>query len=179
MEGEAATEGDHSSLMRTNMAWRTRQTMQATSSVRVLAPKAPSTAPTAPTPSQPTGEEAVIDDVGAGETHDESYHKFREEMGIAAPTEAAPRCWGFSTERFEAVRAHLAAGGDERYICRVGQLWPILGCMLEDVGYTCEVRYAERGGEAETVEPEPDDKDHSRVQTSGANSKRTLLAGKM
>ena len=101
----------------------------------------------------------------------ESFHRLREETRIAAPTEAEPRCSDFSTERFDAVWVCLAAGGDEQYISK-----RILGHMLEDVGCTCEVKHAERGGEAETVEPEPDDEDHSLMQTSGANMKRTSRA---
>ena len=83
--------GDEAAMMQKGAPWRKR-THEDTTSTRLTTSVRRLTPPSRPTSSTTLGETATEEDVmGAGETHDETYHRLRCSMGVAEGGEQAPR----------------------------------------------------------------------------------------
>ena len=125
-------------------------------------------------PSQPAGsaatvgemEEEDLDDIGAGDTHDEGYHRMRCSMRVAEQREPHPRCSGFSARGLEKVHECLQSG--ERHFLNLR----IFGHLLEDVGVH-ESATEERADETRATKEEGEDANF--MQTTGATRRRTPI----
>ena len=100
----------------------------------------------------PTQNDAeVVDDIGAGETHDEAYHRLRvSEEG------SSPRFSGFTAQQLEEVSSCITStsGGSAHGLLR------IIGHLLDQLTYMCESRGVEEattaGGSCEEEGEEGD-----------------------
>ena len=107
------------------------------------------------------------DDVGAGETHDEGYNSLRCSMWVAEEGEHAPRSSGL-----EEVRDCLEVGQGYA-LNRIGQFLRIVGHLLEDVGYTCELRGHNMGEEDTTRATREEGEDSTFMQTSSSARRKS------
>ena len=137
---EERDDSDLSSFVQGAAPWRKRPLSNTTpthltTSVRRLTPPTASSGSVA---SSSTREEPV-DDLGGNETHDEAYHRLRICMGVAEETEPLPRSSKFSSTYGRGAIVPFK-WGEANLIVRLGQFLRVVGHLLEDVGYLCELR---------------------------------------
>ena len=113
---EAGEDNDLAALMRSAAPWKKRPRdttvgTHLTTSVRRLEP------PNRATSSSAGGTESAPDDVGAGETHDEAYHRLRCCMGVTEEREPTPQASGSAVSDLKMfVLALLASGGEQHVV---------------------------------------------------------------
>ena len=141
--GKHPEEREETSSMHTEGPWRQRQRIHK-SPCQQLGPL-PQSKRNGVNGAQSTRDREVVNDVCARETHDASYPRLRQEMWTASPSEGTQGVRALTRRDCTRFAPSWRQGG-AHYVTRAGQFIRIWGHMLEDVGYTCEVRQSEEEG---------------------------------